>query len=87
MKYCSRWSLPARIVDFAATFGALRTLACDMACRDSLLHVILFPPAAPLLTNVSRVFGQDGANAHDAPTIVPIACVSNSYHILLCHIV
>ena len=58
MKYCSRWSLRARIFDSEATFVALRTISWYMAWRDFLLQVILFPPAALLLANVSRVFGH-----------------------------
>ena len=58
MKYCSRWSLRARILDSEATFGALRTISWYMACIDFLLQVILLPPSALLLANVSRLFGR-----------------------------
>ena len=34
MKYCTRWSLRARIFDFEANFGALCAVSWYMACRD-----------------------------------------------------
>ena len=57
MKSRPRWCLRVTIFDSEATFGALRTISWYMACRDFLLQVILFPPAALLLANVSRLFG------------------------------
>ena len=61
MKSRPRWCLRATIFDSEATFGALRTISWYMACRDFLLQVILFPPAALLLANVSRLFWGIGA--------------------------
>ena len=58
IKYCSRWLPRARIFHSEASFFALRAIAWYMACRDFLLQVILFPPAALLLANVSRVFAH-----------------------------
>ena len=65
MNFGPRWCLRARILDSEATFVALRTISWYMACRDFLLQVILFPPAALLLANVSRVFKHLTHQHHD----------------------